>query len=134
MFGWFKKKEPEVKVGDIIICIDDRDWNNVNQSLQLVFKKSYKVQDITRCKCGNAYDIGCRFTDKNAHTRCFAENILFVGAGIHWAGHFRFRKATPEEESEHYRAQTEEIQSQIESLVANEEYNKAAELQKLLEK
>lgn len=122
----------EVKIGDIVICIDDRNWNHGKpQTIDLVYKKSYKVLDITSCKCCSAYDIGSRQNPKT-FTQCTSCKDLLVGGGIHWAASFRFRKATPEEEKEHYAKEKEDILSQIEELVAKEEYQKAAELQKLI--
>jgi len=130
MFGIFKKKDELFPIGSIIICIDDRDWNGCT-NIELLYNKKYKVLDIN--KEFKSYDIGGRFNDPKQFTTIRNNtNQKIPGQGIHWAGSFRFRKATPQEEQEYYSNMKGEIQDQINSLVLKEEYEEAAELQKQL--
>jgi hypothetical protein len=40
--GLFKKKDNSPKIGDIIICIDDREWNGTT-SIELIHGQGYKL-------------------------------------------------------------------------------------------
>lgn len=77
--NFFKKRKPEIKIGDIVVCIDDREWNDCEQTIDLVYKKAYKVLDINNCKCVNkdVFDIGSRFIDKNGRTICHECSNIF---------------------------------------------------------
>jgi len=98
--GWlkniFNKKKKHFLQGDIVVCIDDRKWNNLNQKEDLVFGKSYRILHTVVCPdCGNvAYDIGIRFDDKLKFTKC-NETHNMPGKGIHLANHNRFLKIEP---------------------------------------
>lgn len=125
----FNKKQESFKIGDFVKCIDDREWNNTPQSLNIVFGKTYKILQITRCcnKCKrDCYDIGCRFSDINHFTTCSKSNSDVPGQGIHWAGSFRFTKSVEEGMT------NEEIQEKIKEHVAKEEFELADKLQKLI--
>ena len=107
MFGWFKNKKPKFNVGDLVTCIDDREWNRSSNGLGahhvggflLRYGKTYKILDIQKSCCGYVFDIGCKFIDKGLHTVCGdGTRKQIAGAGIHWAGTHRFRKPTEEEE------------------------------------
>ena len=99
MFGIFKKKDKLSPIGSIIVCIDDRNWNGCT-NIELIYNKKYKVLDINKeFKC---YDIGGRTNDPKMFTTHPPTNKKIPGQGIHWAGSFRFRKATPQEENEYY--------------------------------
>jgi len=104
MLKWFfKNKRKGFSIGDIVICIDDRNWNTPNNDKKLVFNKKYKILSICPLKChGPSYDIGIRFTC-SAFTTCIFCSKQLPGEYIHWAGHHRFRKATPQEEMEYYK-------------------------------
>lgn len=121
----FKRKEKSFKVGDIVKCINDRNWNNVDQSLNLMLGNKYKILMVIKCEsCGGfSYDIGCRFYNKRIHSSCNNRNQLcgnqLPGMGIHLAGHFRFEKTT-EEFLEH------EIEEKLEEAVKREDYETAA--------
>jgi hypothetical protein len=134
MFGLFKKDK--FKIGDNVICIDDRGWNesgNNDTNIKLTYKKIYKIQDINKCKCGHIqFDIGGR-TKSNTHTGCGCKTQI-PGKGIHWAGAFRFRKPTEQEELEFNSNEQENIKEEIESLVSKEQYELAAIKQKELKK
>ena len=43
LFDIFKRKSNIAKEGDFVKCIDDRDWNNNSQSMQIQYGKTYKV-------------------------------------------------------------------------------------------
>ena len=129
MFGIFKKKDKLSPIGSIIICTDDRNWNGCT-NIELIYNKKYKILDVN--KEFECYDVGGRFNDPKSFTNDTPTNKKVPGQGIHWAGSFRFRKATPQEEQEYYSNIKEEIQDQINSLVQNEEYEEAAKLQKQL--
>lgn len=128
LFDIFKMKE-QFKIGDGIICIDDRNWNKTSQSIKLIFRKKYIIKDILIFNGDIKIDIGCRFDNPKKYTYENGGLIAIPGQGIHWAGHFRFAKSTGIEES----CSKEEIQSKIESLVKEENYEEAAILQKQLE-
>lgn len=132
--NFFKKRNPEIKIGDIVVCIDDREWNDCEQTIDLVYKKFYKILDINKCNCKdeNIFDIGSRFINKIDRSYCSKCNNILVGQGIHWAACYRFRKATEEEEKEYYTNEKENILTQINEYVLKEEYEKAHELQKKL--
>ena len=104
--GWFTKKH-KVKKGDVVVCIDDRDWNIGNTTIILVYNKKYKLVDVLSSCHGYVYDIGGRIIDtsKSLYTSCSCRANI-PGANIHWAGSFRFRIATEEEVEEF---ETEEI-------------------------
>ena len=64
-----KNKNNKFKVGDKIICIDDRRWNSSLQSINLIFKNQYIIQDIIIDDCGDInIDIGCRFNDSTVQS------------------------------------------------------------------
>ena len=122
-----KAKEIHFKVGDVVKCIDDREWNSDHQNMKIVFGKTYKILQILKCPiCGvYSYDIGCKFNDNILFTRCQESDM--PGAGIHWAGEFRFEKYTENELS------AEQVKEIIDGCVANQEFERAAEYKKLLE-
>ncbi|HWY33226.1 MAG TPA: hypothetical protein VNX68_01190, partial [Nitrosopumilaceae archaeon] len=130
-FNKKKKEESHFNVGDTVKCIDDREWNRIAQSVNLVFGHTYKIRQIIKCpSCGGySYDIGCRFDNKSLFTSCTLNGtqIDMPGQGIHWAGNFRFARF---EESELSTAQLKEI---IAGYVKNDEFEKAIEYKKILE-
>jgi hypothetical protein len=109
---------PKFKVGDIVRCIDDRNWNSSINSIPLVYGKTYKVLDITYTKCCNIYsiDIGCKMNN-NSHTWCKCAKDM-VGAGIHWAYEYRFVKDDV--------LAKEELNEELEEALIEEDYEKAA--------
>lgn len=129
----FKKKEIYFKAGDIIKCIDDRNWNDCKQTMSLIFGKTYKVLQVIKCPtCGCVtYDVGCRFNDTNNFTKCSKSEggHEIPGIGIHVAGHFRFEKST-ETESEQ---SAEQIQEEINECILQEDFEKSGKLKKKLE-
>lgn len=123
MWGKIKKMfgfGPKFKVGDIVKCIDDRDWNSPENSIPLVYGKTYKVLDVIYNKCCGLYaiDIGCKFKN-NAHTKCKCKKEM-VGLGIHWAYEARFVKDDILGE--------EELKEQLEEAIIEEDYERAAKL------
>lgn len=38
----FKKKDKYFKVGDLVKCIDDREWNSSHHTMDLHYGKTYK--------------------------------------------------------------------------------------------
>jgi hypothetical protein len=132
--GWFSKfKKNNVKKGDIIVCIDDRKWN-VSTTISLQYNQKYKVDDIMSMCHGYCYDIGGRFTSDQTHTVCNQCRASIPGIGIHWAGAFRFRKATEEEAEEFNRESKENTQTNLDEAVEAEDYELAEKLKKELEK
>jgi len=116
----FKKKKEYAKVGDIIKCIDDRDWNKSQQTISLICGNKYKVLNVVICpSCGCVtYDIGCRFINSKLYTNCNEgkDGHDLPGMGIHLAGDFRFEKT---------QETVEEIQEKIEEFVKEEKYEQA---------
>jgi len=127
----FKKKEIYFKVGDIVKCIDDREWNGASHTMDIAYGKTYKILMVVTCPtCGQvSYDIGSRFKNKKSHTTCTPSEHEVPAQGIHVAGHFRFAKA--DEASMESR---EEIEAELEKSLKKEDYEKAAKLRDKLEK
>lgn len=86
LFDFFKKKkEPKFKIGETVVCIDDRDH-------AVTFRQEYIIIDICQCNCkGNryAYDIGLT---SHTLTHCYICKTDLPGRNIQWAGEFRFKK------------------------------------------
>lgn len=89
-FNFFRKHKDEVKIGDTVICIDDRPKTTSLASPPLVYMKSYIVKGIEICKkCKvKAYDVGFKSND---FTRCHCD-MFIPGKGIHWCDSRRFAK------------------------------------------
>ena len=132
----FFKKGNKISKGDIVVCIDDREWNNGKHTIDLSYNKKYKVLDINKSCHNISFDIGSRFYIKTTRTSCINCGKDLIGQGIHWAGDFRFRKATPEEETEYYtEIKSElELEEELNIAVKQEQYEKASEIKKQLEK
>lgn len=82
-----KKKEPKFKIGETVICIDDR--NHV-----IIYKQEYEILDINECGCKNdryAYDIGLTTAEGNG-TECTVCKVKLPGRDIYWIGEGRFKK------------------------------------------
>lgn len=82
LFDFFKKK-PKFKIGDNVVCIDDRDH-------PIEFKKEYKILDIAKCGCKKdcySYNVGIP-VDNNVH--CSDCRVVFPGRNIFWAEEHRF--------------------------------------------
>lgn len=99
MFNWFKKKE-KIKVGDILVCIDDRDWGHSLPTLK--YGEKYKVLNLLVSPYGDkilCVDFGSKIDsgELNQFINCAACKTEIPGLGIHWAKISRFRKATEEE-------------------------------------
>lgn len=110
IFKFFKK--PKFKIGETIICIDDREH-------LVEYRKEYVVIDIQKCKiCGTfAYDVGIKY---KIATKCC--NIPLAGKNIRWAGEFRFKKK--DETSEESK---ESIENKLNDALKEEDYIKASE-------
>ena len=88
---------PKFKIGDSVICIDDRVGPVGGPSV--VYKKQYKILDFQICSCGKvAYDIGLK-NDELSGTRCSSCNSIFAGKQIQWCGEFRFEKPIEDKNS-----------------------------------
>ena len=115
-----KKNKPEYfKAGDIVKCIDDRDWNGCSHSMDINYGKKYKILMVVKCPmCGCiSYDIGSRFENKKSHTTCSPSDHNLPAQGIHLAGHFRFEKSV---------ANQEDLKFELEELLKAEKYEEAA--------
>lgn len=125
----FRKKKQQIKVGDIIKCIDDREWNDPNQNMTLIYGNKYKVLAVIKCSvCGAiAYDIGCRFNNNRFYTKCTKSKEIhdLPCMGTHLAGAFRFEKSVETKE---------ELEAKIEAAVKEEKYEIAQEYKNKLEK
>jgi hypothetical protein len=132
----FGKQEPTIKEGDLVVCIDDRDWNG-GTNISLKYGAIYKLLKIGIFCHGKSFDIGGRFINPETHTSCSLNkgscNNKLPGQGIHWAHDKRFRKATTEEEKAYNSQSKENIDEKIQELVAEERYEEAAELHKQIE-
>lgn len=130
---FWKKKDKAFSPGDIVVCIDDRNWNGPNNAENIVFNKKYKVKNVCPMNChGNSYDIGIRFVS-DLFTTCNNCHKSLPGIRIHWAGHFRFRKASEDEEREYYKEHEEEISEKILEAISEENYEEASRLKKIIE-
>lgn len=134
----FKKKE-YFKVGDNIKCIDDRDWNSCEQTMNLKLGHTYKVLLVVKCPVCSCicYDIGCKFHNSTTYTECMIgklNNHELPGMGIHLAGHFTFEKSVEAETEQKTEQSAEKLQEQINEYVLEEEFEKAGELKKELDK
>ena len=91
--------EQEAKIGDTVICIDDRPWGK-GKAPDVIFKKEYKVLDIIKCKCGCiSYDVGLKKDSSNSNfTKCRCLEYL-PGQTIHWAQSTRFARKETQTES-----------------------------------
>lgn len=117
-----KKKEPEYfKAGDIVKCIDDREWNNISQTLNISYGKNYKILMVVKCPtCGYvSYDIGSRFKNKKYYTTCSPSDHNLPAQGVHLAAHFRFEKSIATEE---------ELELELAELLKAEKYEEAAKV------
>lgn len=86
------KRRPPFEVGDVVKCIDDREWNSGGTNGQLEYLEYYTVQKIAKnCRHGWDVDVGIRFHNQYDHTYCGKCNKEIPGSGIHWATHKRFR-------------------------------------------
>ena len=143
MFGFFKKnkkqKGEEVKIGDTVKCIDDRNWNSGNDNLWLQYGKSYVVLDIIYTDCCNTlcYDIGAR--NNESFTSCSGgkcKGSRIPGHGIHWAGAFRFAKSIAEEAKESKKESKSISKTAAKKLLDRalelEEYEEASRLQEII--
>lgn len=110
---------PKFKVGDIVRCVDDRDWNGQHNSINLKHGKTYKVYQIYKTPCCKTYsiDIGCVLLD-NGFTTCIPCKAKMSGVGIHWACESRFVKDDVLAE--------EELKEELEEALTEENYEKAA--------
>lgn len=128
-FDFFKAKP---KAGDIVICIDDRNWNSDITNITLQYNKKYKLLDILKICHGYALDIGGRVSN-GSYTSCTCRKSI-QGRGIHWAGLERFRIATEEEASEFREGENEDegdiddIDNKIANAILEEDYELAGEL------
>lgn len=122
----------DVKIGDIVVCVDDTDWVYYGGE-KLVYRKKYKVLDITTCKKCNKlyYNIGCKASNENAHSSCC--NVDLVGKGIDWVGERRllpyfenFKKFCQE-------TIIDNMHKDIETLVKEKKYEEAISFIKRLE-
>jgi len=111
IFSIFKKI---AKAGDIVICIDDRNYSNANFFPPPVkFKQKYKVLDVQKVCHGYIYNVGLVL---DGYTTCSKCDGVFPGLGIHWAASERFRLATPEEKEEYFNEQNEIFKTENEHL------------------
>lgn len=119
------------KKGEYVKCIDDRDWNTVNQTMHLQYGRIYKVLDVLKCpSCGCiSYDIGCRSTtpDMITHTICAKTNNKLPGANFRWAKRERFVRAKFGD------INVEELKREIQLCIQKEQYERAAELKRQLD-
>lgn len=119
------------KKGEYVRCIDDRDWNSPNQTMNLQYGSIYKVLDVIKCpSCGCiSYDIGCRSTlaDKITHTVCAKTKNQIPGANFRWAKRERFVRAKFGD------INIENLKREIQLCLDKEQYERAAELKKQLD-
>ena len=133
--GWFSKKH-KVKKGDIVVCIDDRGWNNGITSIILTYNKKYRLVDVLSTCHGHVYDIGGRFIISSSdaqYTICTCDKFI-PGAGIHWAGSFRFRIAPEEEVEEFNTNEKAKTKVNLDTALDTENHELAEKLAKELEK
>jgi hypothetical protein len=128
-----KNSKDDIKVGDTVICIDDRRWNGCT-NIELSHGTKYKITSISKSCHGISYDIGGRFNDRRHHTTCTKCNKDLSGQGIHWAATHRFRKQTTEESYESNAIAKEELNVKIKKAIKDEDYELARKLTTELEK
>ncbi len=97
-----KKDDSEIRVGDTVLCIDDRNLGDgKGVPPPLVYKQKYLVKGTIKCpSCNSKFiDVGLiSISDK--HTECNECNNNIPGKNIWWCNVIRFVKSTPEEKSE----------------------------------
>lgn len=112
------KIKPKFKIGDKVRCIND-----IGHAI--VFGKEYVIKDVQITCCNSiVYDVGL-VTTKSEYTQCLFCREWIPGRNIHWACESRFAKK---------QYSREEIESEIEEAVEKEEFDRASELKKELEK
>ncbi len=121
-FDFFKKQlKPKFKIGETVRCIDDRDHGDIKYGIK------YKILDCIICYGIVAYDVGLRFNDTNTHTALNGDGKYpFPGAGIHWAGEFRFAGSISDEEENS--EENEKEKTNTIKLVPNKEVLKNEEI------
>lgn len=130
------KRNPKIKVGDTVRCIDDRDWGDPEYTnIQLQYGKTYKILDILIAGCcgTTCFDIGGRFTISHQLTHCGDCSIDIQGKGIHWADSKRFALHTgAEEEAKEETVDKEKLKKKLDKALASEDYEKATKLRDLI--
>lgn len=121
MWPFSKKTKEYFKVGDIVKCIDDRNWNHCRHTMDINYGEKYKILMVVKCPtCGSvSYDIGSRFKSKKSHTICTPSEHELPAQGIHLACHSRFEKSIANEA---------ELKFELEELLKKEKYEEAAKV------
>ena len=87
----------EIKIGDTVICIDDRPFGN-GIAPPVVYKQKYKVLDIQIHECGNkVLDVGFKLSDYHEFIKCLNCDLHYAGKKIWWCGINRFNKVIEDE-------------------------------------
>jgi hypothetical protein len=125
----------EIKIGDKIICVDDRNWTN-EKGTYLFYQNVYTLLNIFVCeKCDSIfYDVGAKLSDSTQFKICDCKQVYMVGKGIHWAKSSRFKPYIKNFKNFCRKEIVEKIQSDIHTFIQNKEYEKAVDLVKRLEK
>jgi UvrB/UvrC motif-containing protein len=109
----------EVKIGDIVICINPVPVNN--KKLPIYLNKEYKVFDINKCPCGCIkYNLGFGTGASNAY-KCTLCNRTTTNESIWWLRASRFIKKD-----------TRTLEEQLEEAISTENYELAAKLTKTM--
>ncbi len=123
-FDFFRKSvKPKFKIGETVRCIDDRD-HGINC---VKYGKKYKILDLIIFENAVSYDVGLRFDDKTMYTHnTINSGNKIPGAGIHWAGEFRFAGSISDEEENS--EENEKEKTNTIKLVSNKEVLKNEEI------
>ena len=117
--------KPKGKLENRVRCVDDRNWNSIDQSLQLNLGYIYEVKQTYICpNCRTKwYDIGCRSLGKRTTHDCsLREKTSLPGENIKWAYATRFTALVDGdlEKFEELKVLNEAIKGETKSLLKEE--------------
>lgn len=117
------KKDESIRTGDLVICIDDKPVGD-GFPPKLEYGKVYRVRNLTSCqKCKTVViDVGIK-PNHPIFSNCKCGKWTFPGKDVHWAGVWRFRKLTKDEQKEYVELENKKAQKKFESLLHSDSEN-----------
>jgi len=116
------------KVGDVAICVNASHLEGQAGHLPpLRLKAEYMVNIVKTCECGGvSLDVGLPLGESSIGVRCGCGATSSPKTGIWWVNAKRFAKKQTAEDSKEEEAK---IEADIETALANEDYELAHKLQ-----